>query len=95
VTRKPAAPRSVIVGINDDGEPCCAHLYNSRRRDCGSHKTWAAYTLARPAAKSEIAKAVAEATLRANRRSVRVLKTYFAGRVADMCANEILGRKSK
>lgn len=134
MTRKPAPPKSVIVGINDDGEPCCAHLFNSSRRDCGSHKTWAAYTLARPdakseripsrvsattakrleavyaklhamekrtAAKSEIDKAVADATLRANRRAARIVLRYPCivnpkrepGHFRVVIANEIMGKR--
>jgi hypothetical protein len=60
--------------------------------------TWSMqkFTLARPAAKSEIDKAVADATLRANRRAARIVKNFnFDAGCTEKCANEIMGKRRK
>lgn len=79
MTRKPAAPKirkmmtyeSIYAGYDAHGRNVWVeHLPRG---------TWSMqkFTLPRPAAKSEIAKAVADATLRANRRACRIVKRYF------------------
>jgi len=89
-------PPSVWVCWDTNGKR--AHKIHFTSAEPTVSSIYERYDLARPAAKSEIAKAIADATLRANRRAARIL-LHKCGPVNNdwiqEAAIEIMGKRRK